>query len=269
MLTISQEAFHGPMDLLLHLVQQAKVDLYEIEISTITEEFLQVMQEVPIPADELSDFIHMASYLVLMKARLLLHTPEEEEELSREEFIARLQEYRVFRQLSALMRPMEERGKLYFVKRAEDPSAYRKEPPETLEGTGETLTAALFRMVARRPKMTEDRPVQEVLARETFSEDQIARRIRTKIKKGDAFTFFDLFDPDHFEKGNVIGTFLVLLELARRDAVFLQPSFQAPGFSIALMDRSRAEELLDHYELMDPTTQETNVQEKGESNATE
>lgn len=239
------------MDLLLTLVRQAKLDIYEIEISEITEAYLQAIQTEPIPAEELSDFIDMASLLVRMKMRLLIRDREEEEEegLSREEFIERLASYRLYKKLAQLLAPRLEIGTKRLVKMAEDAERYRPQPEEKLEGTGEDLFLALYAM---RKRQESERPrafdVENVLSREEISEKQIAARIRERMARGERFTFVDLLDIEADSKGAVIVTFLVMLELVRRDAIGIRQD-DAGQIAIQLEDRTRWESALDQ---MDP-----------------
>ncbi|MDD7592964.1 MAG: segregation/condensation protein A [Peptoniphilaceae bacterium] len=253
MITVETRPFQGPMDLLLTLVRQAKVDIYEIEISDMTESYLLALQTEPIPPDELSDFIDMASLLVRMKIRLLIRDQEEEEEegLTEEEFIARLAAYRLYKSLAETLTPRQEMAQRRLTKMGEDPEFYRPLPEEKLEGKGEDLFTALLAM---RKRQEEKRPrafeVEDVLSREEISERQIAARIRERMARGERFSFWDLLDVQSDSKGAVIVTFLVLLELVRRDAVALEQD-DAGGIAIHLADREHWTEALDQ---MDPKT---------------
>ena len=120
MIQVDLAPFSGPMDLLFALLRQAKIDIYDIEISQITEQFLAVMQQNSIPPDDLSDFIRMASILVQMKVRMLLKDQDDEDDgMTREEMIARLLEYRTYKELAARLQLLEEEGALYYVKMGE------------------------------------------------------------------------------------------------------------------------------------------------------
>lgn len=246
MIQIDVQPFSGPMDLLLELLQQAKIDIYDIEISLITERFLEVMQSSAIPAEELSDFIRMASILVQMKVRMLLHDQEEEEEdgISREEMIRRLLEYRTFKELSLRLATLEEEGIGIFAKLGEDPQRYQAKPQEVLEGTGEDLLQALRALREQQNARRYTFSPQEVMVREEYSEDVVARRIHQKMEKGERFTFFDLFDENDVKKGNVIVTFLLMLELARRHALRIEQDPQSKVIAIRMQNRETFDQVL-------------------------
>lgn len=248
MLEVSTVEFSGPMDLLLDLIQKSKVDLYAIEISSITEEYLQAMQTMDIPMEELSDFIRMASILVQMKAKMLSDDFEEEEEVpDREAFLERLLEYRLYKTLAGELRPLEEAGERYFYKLPEDLSPYAQEDPPLLSGEAKLLFSALEGLVQRRSrKSSPGFSAGEILAADPYPESRIARRIRQKMANGLLFSFFDLFDPADQEKKNIISTFLFLLELSRRQALSLEQKGRT--IAIHLRSRDRLFSLLDTME---------------------
>lgn len=246
MIQVDVQPFSGPMDLLLELLKQAKIDIYDIEISLITERFLAVMQNSAIPPDELSDFIRMASLLVQMKVRMLIQDQEEDDEtVSREEMIRRLLEYRTFKELSSQLATLEEEGFGIFVKLGEDPARYQAKPKEVLHGTKDDLLDVLRELGERRNAQHITFSPQAVMVREEYREDVVARRIRKKLAKGERFTFFDLFDPTDVKKGNVIVTFLLMLELTRRHALQLVQDPESKVIAIQMQNRETLNRILD------------------------
>lgn len=103
--------FEGPLDLLLHLIQQSQVNIYDIPIAQITEQYLQYLRYASaVDLDNASDFIVMAATLLLIKSRMLLPhdpTPDEDYEDPRRELVERLLEYQKFRRYSELMSDRE------------------------------------------------------------------------------------------------------------------------------------------------------------------
>lgn len=102
-LDIKLNVFEGPLDLLLHLIEKNKVDIYDIPIAEITEqymEYIQAMKEAKL--DSMSDFLVMAATLLKIKVKMLLPAPEEEEEEGdpREELVRRLIEYKIYKYAS-------------------------------------------------------------------------------------------------------------------------------------------------------------------------
>ncbi len=245
MIQIDLDAFHGPMDLLLELLHQSKLDIYAIEISQITEQFLDVMQQMHLTPEELSDFIRMASILVQMKARMLLQDQNEDEEIpvSREEFIRRLVAYRTFKELSARLRPGEEQALRRLVKMQEDPERFRSQPLPMIEGQPDDLLKALRRLDERKRSHHLTFHVDSIMAMDPYPDDVVAKRIRSRLEQGTYFTFADLFDTDH-AKGNLITTFLLLLELSRREVLEIRQKGENHMISISVGHPEQAVALL-------------------------
>ena len=119
---IKVNAFEGPLDLLLHLIEKNKVDIYDIPISEITSQYLDVM----------SDFLVMAATLLKIKAKMLLPVKEEEEEEGdpREELVRRLIEYKIYKYASLQLKEREMMAEKSFFRSPDIPPqvlAYREE----------------------------------------------------------------------------------------------------------------------------------------------
>jgi segregation and condensation protein A len=109
---VDLEAFHGPLDLLLYLIDKNELDIYDIPIATITDQYMEYLQDTgEYDLDILGDFLIMASYLLNLKSRLLLpglkgqeeETDEEEAIESREELVQRLLQYKKIKKVAGLL----------------------------------------------------------------------------------------------------------------------------------------------------------------------
>lgn len=247
MLKINLESFSGPMDLLLELLQKNKLDIYDIEISSITEQFLEIMQKINIAPEELSDFIRMASILVQIKGRSLSKSLDEEDDediVSKEELIRRLMDYRLYKKLAGQLRLLEEEGFKRYWKLPEDLSLYIDKADDNdnqLAGDPEKLMEALLSLDERKKSgKLSDKSITRLLDPDPYPENKIAERMRKKMLKGDYFSFLDLFDRGDIKKLNLISTFLLLLELSRRQVI-----------SVLQKDKSIHIELSDRKELQD------------------
>ena len=150
--SIHLKQFDGPLDLLLHLVGKAKINLADIFVSEITEQYVEIVRGAPdFDMDEASEFIAMAALLVEIKSRRLLPKPPcEEEEDPEQALIARLTAYKQFRESARNMAEFEKSALKLFGKLPEEYPL----PPPTLELDGLTLEAlwqALLRVQDRRP----------------------------------------------------------------------------------------------------------------------
>lgn len=118
--------FEGPLDLLLHLIEKNKVNIYDIPIVTITEQYLEYvnnMEEEDL--DVMSEFLVMAATLIKIKSRMLLpkdEETEEDEEDPREELVRRLLEYKIYKYAAGELKDLELEGNKAFFKKATIPA---------------------------------------------------------------------------------------------------------------------------------------------------
>ena len=217
--------YTGPLDLLLDLVHEAKIDIKDIFISEITSQYLESMSQIgDLDMDSASEFLHMAALLMEIKSRSLLPKPpvpeDPDAETPEQALIRQLEEYKRFKELSGEMRLLEEAaGELYTKLPEEYPL-----PPPTIELTGLTLSAltkAFGRVLKRLSEMAEtekfDAFSRREVRREAYTVAQCMTLILEKTRKGPV-SFFDLFLGD-FDREEVISVFLALLELLKNGRV--------------------------------------------------
>lgn len=98
MINVSTGEFYGPFDLLLDLIKKSKYDIYEIQISDITNKYIESLKVLNIPADETADFILIATQLLYIKTRSLIKDTSQEQEdedlISQDELVRRLVQYK-------------------------------------------------------------------------------------------------------------------------------------------------------------------------------
>lgn len=220
--------FEGPLDLLLTLIGRAKIDIKDIFVSEITEQYLSYMDGLDeLDMDSASEFLAMAATLLEIKSRAMLPRPQpaaEGEETPEEELIRRLEEYRAIKEACTRMKALEETARELLTKLPEEYPL----PPQTYELTGLSLEglAQAFRNVLERVARDEERPgVERRIRRDDFSVAACAYRILKRLRRGPV-AFFDLFPP-RATRSEVISVFLALLELVRlgRASVYQQQLF--------------------------------------------
>jgi len=227
--TVKLDAFEGPLDLLLFLIRKNEVNVYDIPISLITEQYLQyisMMQELNL--DLAGEFLVMASTLIHVKSKMLLPRPETaedaagDEEDPREALVRRLLEHQKYRAAAGLLHERElVRG------------AQHARPDERVEAVvGEDyepeLEVDLFSLMAAFKGVLEraSRKPWMVIPPEQISiEDRIAQLL-ARLSETDACGFEDLFADGDGSKPFLIVTFLALLEMIRLKLV---RAFQAGG----------------------------------------
>jgi len=209
--------FEGPLDLLLHLIARAKVDICDIFVSQITEQYLASMEGIDaIDMDTASEFLTMAATLLEIKSRALLPRlpdPEEEGDESPEQaLIRRLHEYRAIKEGAGEMQGIERAAMAVFSKLPEEyalpPQSYQLDNL-TMEG----LIGAFYRLMQRVAEPEEGSFAPKEITREPYSIQECVFRITSRIRRGPVL-FTHLFS-DRPTRDEVVTLFMALLELLR------------------------------------------------------
>ena len=215
---VSLKQFDGPLDLLLTLISNAKIDIHDIFVSEITEQYLETMKLVDeLDMDSASEFLQMAATLLEIKSRAMLPKPpkpEDPDELSPEEaLIKQLEEYRQFKEVSARMHELEEEARALLTKLPEEYPL----PPPNIEITGLTLEKLIraYRRVLERAARSEaaDRMASREIRRDAHTVASCMARISRRLRRGEC-TFNELFD-DQFTRQEIVTMFMALLELIK------------------------------------------------------
>lgn len=232
LMNIKTVGFEGPLDLLLHLIKTLEIDIYDIPMQEITEQYLlyiHTMQELEL--DVASEYLVMAAELLAIKSKMLLpkYEPEEEdleyeeqyEEDPREELVARLIEYRKYKEASLELKEKGEERSLFFTKPPSDLSEYSSKVSIVESENKATIYDMLgaFHKLMRRKRL--QKPIQTRITREEISiEKRIEEVYEELINKNSWVDFFELFPyPD---KNHIVTTFLAVLELMKRNQIIVQ-----------------------------------------------
>lgn len=209
-------AFEGPFDLLLHLIKENKVDIYDIPIAVITGQYLQYLEMMKeLNLDVAGDFLVMAATLIHIKSRMLLPVDEEapvEEEDPRLELIQRLLEYQAFKDSSLVLREKEEEWMNIFHR---EPVKDEEAEAESAEPELYLFDVNLFDLLGAFKKILDTAPPEAVrITREALTvKDKIAH-IMEMLENNDTIRFEDLFKEDR-SRVQLVVTFVALLELIR------------------------------------------------------
>ncbi len=218
------ERFQGPLDLLLHLIRTQDIDVLDIPVARITDQFLTAIKGLA--ADDLDgagEFLEMAATLIRIKAQMLLPRPMDEEEGDpRAELVRRLLEYEQIREISQRLRVAEADrarrfGKGYVPPRPKQPAA-----DTPLETTWDEVFAAALLVETPIPGQRDHR-----VTTRTVSMEEKSVLILAALKESSRVEFKHLMAGFH-EKMHGVMTFLAGLELTRRRVLFLR---QARPFS--------------------------------------
>lgn len=219
---VSLQQFDGPLDLLLTFITDAKIDIRDVFVSQITEQYLEAMAGVDdLDMDTASEFLMMAATLLEIKSRALVPVikkeDDEAEESPEEALIRRLNEYRAFKEISEDMRSLEESAKEYYTKLPEEFPL----PPQEFTLTGLTTkrlyTAFLRAMQRAEERDAATRPSQREIRRDTHTVRDCMSHIVRRIRRGRT-SFSSLFE-DAANREEVVTLFLALLELIKLNRI--------------------------------------------------
>ena len=222
---VSLKQFDGPLDLLLTLISNAKLDIQDIFVSEITEQYLESMKLVDeLDMDSASEFLQMAATLLEIKSRAMLPKPpkpEEEGALSpEEELIRQLTEYKQFKEISARMHQLEEEARALMTKLPEEYPL----PPPNIEITGLTLEklAKAFAKVLAKAEAKEqgDQMASREIRRDSFTVAGCMAVISRRLRRG-SLRFMELFD-ENLTREELITMFLAVLELTRLNRLHVE-----------------------------------------------
>ncbi len=214
--------FEGPLDLLLHLVKESKMDIYEINIRDIIDQYLDFihsMKEKNI--DVASEYLVMAAELVHLKSKLLVNRKEEEQEdedfsiKSEEDLRNKLLEYEKYKQITSSFQELEEkRGEVY----TKLPESLKEYIDETSIGKGEFDIEDLFNaymMFLDRQKLI--KPLNTKITKRELSVEDKIKDIRTILTKRKRVNFLELFTE--VTKDQIVVTFLSILEMTKNNEI--------------------------------------------------
>lgn len=220
-MTFQLKDFDGPLDLLLHLISKAKVDIKDIFVSEITDQYIaSVSGAADLDMEDATEFLVMAATLLEIKSRAVLPKPpelEEGEEDPEQALIRQLEEYKRFRETAQEMRAFEAAARELFTKL---PDEFPLPPQETeLVGLSlEGLTEAFLRIWARRPEKEETGEINHYAPRDIRRDEHNVQEcmlvLLRDLKKRGRMRFEDAFSSAP-TKEEVVTLFLALLELLK------------------------------------------------------
>lgn len=247
-LLVALDEFQGPLDLLLHLIRQQDIDVFDIPISRITDQFLQAVKHIQASElDNAGEFLEMAATLVRIKAQMLLPRREEDEDQDpRAELVRRLLEYEQIREISERLAGSEADRARRFAKGWVEPRP-RPAPEETpLESVWEDVFQAALEVSV--PERRDSR--HRITVRPVAMEDKIDL-ILEHLGEEAGIRFSGLLRGVEELQAKMHGvmTLLASLELTRRRTLFLRQA--APFADLWIYRRAREEEEDDEAEAVD------------------
>ena len=215
MYEVTIDNFSGPMDLLLHLIKQSKMDIMNIKLEIIIDEYLEYIKKMDeMNLDIASSYLVMAAELLEIKSKMLLPKTEldEDEEDPKERLINRLILYEQYKeQINSFKELENERGN-YYTKIPSDLSEYQTDEKKALisDVTLDDLVNAFEKFLER---VDFEKPIHTKVTKKELSVEDRITSIKARFKKEKKIDFYDLFETK--TKEYVVVTFLAILEMAK------------------------------------------------------
>lgn len=216
--------FEGPLDLLLHLIRSSKMDIYDINIESITKQYLDYIDAATdLSVDVASEYLVMAAELVHLKSRILLNKKEEEVEdneyelNSEEDLRNKLLEYEHVKELTSTFQELEDKRSNFFTKLPSDLSEFKIEDTSLDPDIDLSDLVNAFELFLERQKL--NKPLNTKITKREMSVSARTREIRNILKEKGRCEFTSLFDD--VSRSYVIVTFLSVLEMSKNKEILI------------------------------------------------
>ena len=213
---IKIDAFEGPLDLLLHLIKEKNVDIYDISIEEITKSYLDYINKMEeLNINVASSYLVMAAELMEIKSKSLLPKVEneednEEEEVSRENLINKLVEYKKYKEMTEVFKELEINRNNIYIKPPENINNYVNNEIYNEEIEIDKLVEAMKNFLNRKEL---EKPLKTKITNKEYSVMERKNSIRNIIRNKKRVEFTELFEE--YNKSYIAVTFLSVLELAK------------------------------------------------------
>lgn len=243
--------FEGPLDLLLYLIRQEKIEIRDIFVSSVTEQFLEYMKGLPyIDIDKASEYLAIASTILEIKSKSLvpMDTEEEDTDTYDEEtmLIQALEEYKLLKEESVKLKERETIGYYY-----KEPDKQVGHPKIVYKDFNlDEMLKAFTDLLLRNEVKMRDENLQREIPKDTYTIQDRAVYIRKSVAEVGHVSFFDLF-PENASRSEIITTFLALLNLLKYQYVMVSQSDTFGNIMISDNPDKPDEEVMEEFEEFD------------------
>ena len=235
--SIKINEFEGPLDLLLHLIKQSNIDIYDIEISEITKQYLDYINKMEeLNINIASSYIVMAAELMEIKSKSLLPKKEDEQEeedeeiVSKENLINKLIEYKKYKEMAPSFKELETNRQNIYVKSPERLNNYLE---EKITNDGDTSVDDLidaFKKFLERKNL--EKPITTKITNKEYSVKERKHNIKNILREKKKVLFTELFEENN--TSFIIVTFLSILEMTKEKEVIIKQDTNFSDISIEL-----------------------------------
>lgn len=222
--SIKINEFEGPLDLLLHLIKQSNIDIYDIEISEITKQYLDYINKMEeLNINVAASYIVMAAELMEIKSKSLLPKKEEDEEedeevVSKENLINKLIEYKKYKEMTPSFKILEANRKNIYIKSPEKLNNYLDNVIIKNDDTSIDDLVDAFKKFLERKNL--EKPITTKITNKEYSVKERKNTIRNILKEKKKVLFTDLFEENN--TSFIIVTFLSILEMTKEKETIIK-----------------------------------------------
>ena len=234
---VTIDNFDGPLDLLLHLIKEQDIDIYDIKIEDITKQYLDYIRHMKeLNLEIASEYLVMASELIEMKSKMLLPKKKEKEdddyeEDPRELLIERLLAYKRYKEVTSEFKDLELTRKMVFTREPDNLNRYAKEDENSEElGVADLIDA--FNNLLKRKEL--DRPIATKITKKELSVAEKVNKIKNILRNKKRINFEEIFEVS--TKEEVIISFLSVLEMVKKDEILLTQEGNFKNIVISLKE---------------------------------
>lgn len=224
-MNLQLQDFEGPFDLLLHLIRQSKMDIYEVNIHDIIEQYLEFINSIPkYDIDASSEYLVMSSELIHLKSKMLVNSDaldEDSEDYSikdEDDLRNRLIEYEQYKNMTETFKALEENRADYYTKLPENLKDYASE--DNVVNSEVPVDALINAFLEMQKRINYDKPVLTRVTKKEYSVKERCIEIRNILKNKKIVKFTELFDI--ITKDNIVVTFLSLLDMSKNKEILLK-----------------------------------------------
>ena len=230
MYEVKLDAFEGPLDLLLHLIQKYEIDIYDIPMKELTEQYLSYIHQMKIlEINVASEYLVMASELLMIKSKLLLPTQpsdiDEFEDDPRDDLVRQLIEYQNYKEYAKLLNHKKQDREQIFIKKPADLSKFEavhdKRAPLDLDMTDLIIA---YQRTKRRQRF--NKPQNVTVNEDSYTIEMATASIQAQLAEHKSYKFFETL-PSDLSTNVLVTLFLAILEMMklRQIDVFQQYQF--------------------------------------------
>lgn len=221
---IKIDNFEGPLDLLCHLIEKNKLDIFEVKISDITDQYIDYINQMEkMNLEVTSEFLIMASTLLYLKSKTLLPKEiEDEEELTEEQLLQRIIDYKKYKEIS---KKLKENYEIYSKRIFKLPETIELPKQQFERNYEKNIISELYAEVINKNKVRINKNaknIQKIAITETFTVGSKVKDMYRELIRNKKFVFNRLFSLKKHNKNEVVTAFSGLLEMSRRSKILTE-----------------------------------------------